>query len=338
MATQYEKAKQDQGSVATPIDMGGLYNFDPSVNPMVRLGTHKATRAPAAERIVGVSERGIEIQEADGKTHTVSEMYGKSTVKKRVDGKQTYWFVDKSVVPVMDQIDDKGHVAQYLKGDSYEVDEDDKRAVGDVIKMYTDFASSQDPAEKQKFLDTQDRLWRAGLMSKKPNRGNADPLTQKALNDAAIMASTSGRTLDETIDALIAGNPNGPDNKEARQKEFRDIKLTNKESIAEAAKKIAPDLIGSQPGEDQIAKLAANYNAMELSQQNAIYDAADATDPAQGGGVITYKQPDIQTYIQNELRNQNPVASKGMAIGQHLAEFMNLLGGSSASGSTFGGN
>jgi hypothetical protein len=337
MATQYEKAKQDQGSVATPIDMGGLYNFDPNVNPMVRLGTHKATRAPAAERIVGVSERGIDIQEADGKTHTVSEMYGKSTVKKRVEGKKTYWFVDKSVVPVMDQVDDKGHVSQYLKGDSYEVDEDDKRAVGDVIKMYTDFASSENPAEKQKFLDTQDRLWRAGLMPKKPNRGNADPLTQKALNDAALMASTSGRTLDETIDALIAGNPNGPDNKDKVPKAFRNIKLTDKASIADAASKIAPDLIGSQPGEDQIAKLAANYNAMEFSQQNAIYDASDAAE-GDGGGAISYKQPDIQTYIQNELRNQNPVAAKGMAVGQHLAEFMNLLGGSSPSGSSFGGN
>jgi hypothetical protein len=315
--------------------VGDTFGWNEDFDPQIKTGVKTPVTTPGTMgTIVAVRRGSIDISTPDGRIQTLTSWQGKPVTQDVLHADGTVMTQLASGLPTHWDLQKNGTQVQRFELAPGTTSESDARATASAImKQYAQSAQSGDVGTRQAFVNLQDRLIKAGLLSKDQYvRGLPDDYTQKALHDALVMASRGDTTLDEVL-ATAASSVS----EQTKSKATRNIQLTSPETIQAAVRGAAPGILGRGADPTMMSSLAAQYNALETQQQNAVADATDA-NTGQGTTSVTYNQPSVSDFVSQRLRASDPTAAQGMALGHYLSEFMALLGsGGAGSPSTFGG-
>lgn len=196
------------------------------------------------------------------------------------------------------------------------------RNASEVMKEWADKAKSSDVNDSTQFKAMQEKLFKAGFIKKKPVPGIADVETSQALETALQYAASTGKTLDELLDYYIVNNPNGSNG------DFnydRSVELVSRDTVEQVVRQQAPEMLGGLPL-DQVEAITQKYNDLQRAQSDRQYQIALAQNNGDTSAQETTSLPDITTFVSQELRDKNPVAAKGQAMGEAMGRFMALLG------------
>lgn len=348
---------QSGAAGTAPTSSGAQYSYDDANGDLTvpQSHTHSETQQKVQARIVKVNSDGsVTIATPDGKQQKITQINGQPVTRqvsqgteKKMTGvdrngnptyvtqpKNVHYELNKDALPEYSESkNSKGKISNQeftlTPGNSKEVT-DNPAKLGDLMATTAKQAGSSDPKDKASFEQLQQDLYDAGFTNgQKLPKGVYDASTAKALQSALIAASAENKTLENILADGKKANPGGPAGSGHVDQ------LAGKEDVQNSVQKQAADILGYQPGDDVIGNIMNSYNSLSAGAQDAkaAGNAPDAT-----GVTNVQSVPDLDSYVADQLRAQNPIATQGMQFGHHLAEFMSLLGsGGVPNSSTFGG-
>lgn len=178
-------------------------------------------------------------------------------------------------------------------------------------------------ADTKTLAQYQQMLWLGGFYTGKtvPAFGIADERGEAAFRKAALRAARSKKTFSEILREAAEAGAGADGNAQAKRAPLS-IQVTSPQDIARMARAAAVEMLGSNDVDpEQIQRIVNRYQAVESSAQENAYNA-------NYDGGTTVRAPELQTFVTEELRQDDPVGTTAYtAADSTMANFFGAISG-----------